>query len=61
MDKVLPVIIVCGVGIAAAIAYIVFVVVSECAHRRKGGKPRNEFEIDEDTLTVKLSKRNKGK
>lgn len=55
MDKVLPIIIVCSVGIACAIAYIVFLIVSSFRSRR--GKRRNEFEIDEDTLTIKLGKK----
>lgn len=57
MDKVLPVIIICSIGIAAAIGYIVYLIVN--AVRVKKGKRPNEFEIDEDTLTIKLGRRKK--
>lgn len=61
MDKVLPIVIVCGIGIGLALAYIVFVVVRALMQRRNGGNPRNEFEIDDDTLIVKLGKKRKKK
>lgn len=62
MDKVIPIIVVCGIGIAAAIAYIVFVIVRAFSSRRDGAcRPLNEFEIDEDTLIIKLGKHRKGK
>ena len=61
MDKVLPIIIICSVGIAFAIGYIVFVIVntfrSKYGKRGKQGKRRNEFEIDEDSLTIRLGKK----
>lgn len=58
MDKVLPIIIICSIGIAAALGYIVYVIVRAIQARR--GKRGNEFEIDEDSLTIKLGrKRNK--
>ena len=58
MDKVLPIIIICSVGIAAALSYIVYVIVN-CFRARRGKKRRNEFEIDEDSLTIRLGKRKK--
>ena len=65
MEKVLPVIIICGIGIAAAFAYIVFVAVQAVCRKRKqyGNKvsSRNEFEIEEDVLVVKLGKSRKSK
>ena len=60
MDKVIPIIVICSVGIAFALGYIVFVVVRSFTAKR-GRRPRNEFEIDEDSLTIKLGKRRKGK
>lgn len=58
MNEVLPIIIICSVGIAAAIGYIIFVIIN--SFRSKRGKRLNEFEIDEDSLTIKLGrKRNK--
>ena len=56
MGKILPVIIVCGVGIVASLAYIV--VVSVKALRRRPPRKR-EFEIEEDTLVIKLGKKGK--
>lgn len=61
MDKVLPIVIICGVGIVLAFAYIVFVLIRAFMRGRHGGKPRNEFETDDDTLIVKLGKRRKKK
>lgn len=55
MDKVLPIIIICSIGIAAALGYIVYVIV--VALRAKRGKRSNEFEIDEDSLTIKPGRR----
>lgn len=55
MEKVLPVIIICSIGIAAAIGYIAYLIVISL--RPKRTKRRNEFEIDEDSLTIKLGKR----
>ena len=60
MGQVLPIIIVCGVGIALCLAYIVFLCVR--AVRIKPHTTRvHEFEIEEDVLTVKLGKRKKKK
>lgn len=56
MKKILPIIIVCGVGIALSLAYIAFLCVK--ALRAKPPKTRKrEFEIEDDVLTVKLGKR----
>lgn len=61
MDKVLPIIIICCVGIGLAFAYIVFVLVRALMQKRHGTNPRNEFEIDDNTLIVKLGKKRKKK
>lgn len=53
MKQVLPIIIVCGVGIVACLVYIVAVSVK--AIRRNPRK--REFEIEEDVLVIKLGKR----
>lgn len=56
MKTVLPIIIVCGIGIAACFAYIVAV----CVKAIKRRPPRErEFEIEENVLTVKLGNRRK--
>ena len=56
MKKVLPIIIVCGVGIIACLAYIVVVCVN--AFRARPRRKR-EFEIEEDVLVINLGKRKK--
>ncbi len=58
MKKVLPIIIICSVGIAVALGYIVFIAVKTLIKKR-GKRPRNEFEIEDDTLTIHLRKRSK--
>ena len=55
MDKVLPIIIICSLGIAFALGYIVYLIVK--SFKIKRGKRFNEFEIDEDSLIIKLGKR----
>ena len=59
MKQVLPVIIVCGVGIGLCFVYIVFLCV-KALRAKPHVKRTHEFEIEEDVLTVKLGKR-KGK
>ena len=54
MEKVLPVVIVCGVGIVICLAYIVGISVQ--AIRRRPPRKR-EFEIEEDVLVIKLGKK----
>lgn len=56
MNGVIPIIIVCGVGIVASFAYII--ILSVKAVRRRPPRKR-ELEIEEDVLTVKLNKRRK--
>ncbi len=56
MKTVLPIVIVCGVGIAVCVVYII----SLCVKAIRNRPPRKrEFEIEEDVLTVKLGKRHK--
>ena len=56
MNQVLPIIVVCGVGIALCLAYIAFVCVRAVRANPPARRTR-EFEIEEDVLTVKLEKR----
>lgn len=56
METVLPIIIVCGLGIVACFAYIVTLCVK--AIRRRPPR-KHKFEIDENVLTIKLSNRRK--
>lgn len=61
MEKVLPIIIICCVGIAAALGYIVLVLARYYMGGKRGRSRRNEFEVEDDTLVVKLGKRRKKK
>lgn len=56
MEKILPVLIVCGIGIVASLVYIA--VVCAKAIRRRPRRSR-EFEIEEDVLVIKLGKHKK--
>ena len=56
MDKILPIIIVCGVGIALSLAYIIFLCV-KAVRANPPAKRKHEFEIEDDVLTIKLGKR----
>ena len=59
MNQVLPIIIVCGVGIGLCFAYIVYLCV-RALRANPSSRRTHEFEIEEDVLTVKLGKK-KGK
>ena len=61
MEKVLPIIIICCVGIAAALGYIVWVVTRYFMGSKRCNRRRNEFEVEDDTLVVKLGKRHRKK
>ena len=56
MEKILPVIIVCGVGIVACLGYIAAVSIKAVCRRPRH---KREFEIEEDVLVIKLGKRKK--
>ena len=56
MDKVMPIIIVCAVGIGLCLAYIVFLCV-KALRTNPPAKRKHEFEIEEDVLTVRLGRR----
>ena len=60
MNKVLPIIIICSVGIAVCLAYIVWL----CVQALRVNPPKRhtrEFEIEDDVLTIRLGKRKKPK
>ncbi len=59
MNKVLPVIIICAVGIALCLGYIVYLCVMSFRRRMPRERKRNEFEIEDDTLIIKLGKKKK--
>lgn len=59
VDKVMPIVAICAVGLAACVGYLLFVAV--CALRRRFGKEKETFELEDNTLVVDLKeyKRNK--
>lgn len=59
MDKVMPIVAICAVGLAACVGYLLFVTVR--ALRRRFGKEKETFELEDNTLVVDLKeyKRNK--
>ena len=59
MDKVMPIVAICAVGLAACVGYLLFVAVH--ALRRRFGKEKETFELEDNTLVVDLKeyKRNK--
>ena len=56
MEKVLPIVIVCGVGIALCLAYILALSIKTLRARPRRKK---EFEIEENVLTINLGRRKK--
>lgn len=56
MEKILPIIIICGVGLAACAAFLIVILVKYIKARRKNSR-KEEFDLDESTLTVHLSKK----
>ncbi len=59
MDKVMPIVAICAVGLAACVGYLLFVAVRVL--RRRFGKEKETFELEDNTLVVDLKeyKRNK--
>ena len=55
MKEVLPIIIVCGVGLSVCVGLLVFFFVRYV--RSKIRKKSEEFEMDENTLTIRLDKK----
>ena len=56
MDGVLPVIIVCAVGIAACFSFLGYLFV-QYFKKRFYHKKKVEYDLDERTLTIKLDKK----
>ena len=56
MKQILPIIVICGIGIVACLAYIIALCVKSI--RRRPPRKR-EFEIEEDVLTIILGNRRK--
>lgn len=53
MQKVLPVIIFCGVGLLGCVAFLVVTLVRFIKSRRK----KEEFTLEDNVVTIKLKKR----
>ncbi len=56
MEKILPVVIFCGVGIALCVVALVIIFVKGIKNKFKH-RHCEQFEIDDDTITVSLSKK----
>ena len=56
MDGVLPIIIVCAVGLAACFAFLGYVLVQYC-RKNVFRKRKVEYDLDDKTLTIKLNKK----
>ena len=56
MEKALPVFIVCGIGVALSLTYILVLSIRTLKTRPRR---KQEFEIEENVLTIKLGKRKK--
>lgn len=56
MDGVLPIIIICAVGLAACIAFLTYVLV-QYLRKKYFRKKKVEYDLDDRTLTIKLSKK----
>ncbi len=62
MDQVMPIVAICAVGLASCLGYLLFVLIR--ALRRRFGREKEIFDLEDDTLVVDLSeykrrKRNK--
>lgn len=55
MDKVLPIIVVCSVGIALCLAYIVYMCF-KMLRAKLPKRPPRELEIEDDVLTIQLKR-----
>ena len=53
MDKVMPIVAICAVGLAACVGYLLFVAVRTL--RRRFGKEKETFDLEDDTLVVDLN------
>ena len=60
MKEVLPIIIICGVGIALCVVYIC-VLCARALRTNPKVRRKHEFEIEENVLTIKLNKRKEKK
>ena len=56
MDGVLPIIIVCAVGLAACFSFLGYVLV-QYLRKRFFRKKNVEYDLDDKTLTIKLDKK----
>lgn len=58
MKEVLPIIIICSVGMAICAAYLIYVTVKSITKKRRR-KEKNQFEFEDDVLTIKLGRNKK--
>lgn len=57
MDKILPIIIICSVGIAVCIALLIAILCKKTLLLVRRRRQKEVFDIDESTLTVRLEKK----
>lgn len=57
MKEILPIIIVCAVGLAVCAFLLVLIFVRYLRRKKVFRRRSEEFEIDENTLTIKLDKK----
>ncbi len=57
MNKVLPIIIICSVGITACVALLIAMLCKKILIFVRRRRQKEEFDIDESTLTVRLDKK----
>ena len=57
MKEILPIIIVCGVGLAVCAGLLILIFVRFLRKKNILRKKGEEFEMDERTLTIKLDKK----
>lgn len=55
MDEVMPLVIICVIGIGGCVLYMLFLAI--VALRRRFCRYKEEFELDEDVLVVDIKKR----
>lgn len=56
MEGAIPIIVICSIGMAGCLAYMIYALIKALRHKGKFRR-RNTFEIDEDSLTIKLGKK----
>ncbi len=59
MKEVLPIVIICCVGIVFCVGYLVYLLIKRCFPKKK--RKVEYFDLDTDTLTIKLGNKKSSK